>query len=595
MMSEDKKDKKLSATDWMRRINRAKKYRESIADKQKWSDILKAYEGEYQVDGSVIRQPAINMVFGYTDTAIARLYARDPYISVNAGRGNTIQRAHLLEKAVNYEKKSMGLKGTVEKVLRDAILVGHGWIKYGFIGIVGEKPVETSSQNNPSDAAIENVSEFIKDGEVFVSHVPFEDIVFDTDLATDPPYDCRWIAHRIVKPVSAWKASKFYENTGSITSNISVLDTDGKKVDERLKDADQELFEAWEVHDKDSNRIYVVAESLDKFMRNEENVKEMLGLPFSMLKFNPIPKKPYPLSDIFLIMPQILERIRLRGAQLSHIKRWSRQLSVEKGSMSEIEMEKFAMGQDGAVTQREKGSVPPTPIQYAPLQDEIFLLDDLIQKDMDTTIGQNEVDRGGETKGKGKATKYEIQQQQQGTAGRGQKRQDKLEDFLGEVFSKIIALMKQFQTTEKYVSITGMTASQVTEELGLGPDKVTEGAGGISFTKDDIQGEYDIEVKAGSTLPMNKENRIRVIEGLLNVMPNMGMQPGNPLQIAVLSELLRELDMQEAIKAFDEMKTATPQPNPGPQGAPGNLPPGGPAPVAPPAPVQPPPGQAPLQ
>lgn len=572
------KEKKVSPREWIKRINRAKKFRDQVKDKQHWDQIQEEYEGEYKIAGTTIKYPPINMVFGYVDTGISKLYFKDPYISVNAKSGKYVNRAPLVEKVINYLVRELGIKKEVEKILRDALMVGHGWVKFGYSGEIQE---EEQKEGQTS----EEINEFIKDGEVFVIHVPYEDILFDVTLCKDPPYDCRWIAHRIVKPLEAFKNSKLYKNTDGLKSNISALDMSGQKIEKELHDSDLEMFEAWEIHDKDSNKVFVVADKTDKFLREDDNVLEMEGLPFSMLKFNPIPKKPYPLSDIFIIEPQILERIKLRGAQLNHIKRWSRQLSIEKGSMSKEEMEKFSMGVDGGVTQREKGTAPPSPIQYAPLQDEIFVLDDLIQKDMDTEIGQNDVDRGGQARTKTK-TKYELQEQQQGIAGRTAKRQDKLEDFLEEVFRKVLQLVKQFQTTEKYVAITGMTPQEIMEKLGVGIDMLAPG--GIMFDKEDIQGEFDVEVKAGSTLPMNKANKIKVLEGLLEVLPKTGLQPGNPVSTAVIKDLLRELDLQDAIKAMEDMENKAA----GPQAGPGVPPPGpvAPPPVGPPAPLPPGPG-----
>jgi ribosomal protein L12E/L44/L45/RPP1/RPP2 len=565
-----------SASGWLKRISRAKKYRDQIKDKQGWDTNLEAYEGDYKINSQIVKSPPINIVFGYVDTGIAKMYARDPYFSVNAGRGNTIERAHLLEKVVNWLKKEIKLKGEVERVLRDTYIASMGWIKVGFAGEIGEKPVDTDDETK-------GMAETVDKGEVFAKFVPWEDILFDVTLCSDPPYDCPWIAHRIVKPLQDWKDSKLYEWPEDIKPNLSTLSPDGKKVDEKLKDADTDLFEVWEIHDTVTNKIYAVAEGVDKFGRDDENMAEMKGLPFVALKFNPIPKKPYPLADITIIMPQILERIKLRGGMLNHIKRWSRQMTVEKGSHAPEEIDKFTNGIDGAVIQREKGSAPPTPIEYAALQSEIFVLDQLIQKDMDTVIGQNEVDRGAPAPGGGKKTKYELQEQQQGSASRNQKRQDKLEDFLGEVASKLVALMKQFYDTPRYVAITGMTVAEVVDKMGLKTDNVEPG--GVVFTKEDIQGEFDIEVKAGTTLPLNKENRIKASQGILEMIKDSGIQPGNPLQIAVIGEILRELDLQEAIKAFDQMKEQM-KTAPGPQAGPGTLPPGGPVAPA----VQPPPG-----
>ena len=563
--------KRISARQWMKRINRSLKFRDQVRDRQNWKRILEEYKGEYKVNSSGINSPPINLVYGYVHTAIPRIYFRDPHMSINPKGAESIGAARVLELVINYIFRELNLKNEVHRLLLDAFLYGHGWLKYGFIGKMGEAETEVPTEK----------SEYVKDEEIFAAYVPYEDVVFDVTLCQDPPHDCRWIAHRIIRPVSEIKDDTKYENTGKIKSNITARDAKGDKVDDALKDSDLELFEFWEVHDKDSNKIYCVAQNMDRFLRETENVYAMEGLPFSMLKFNMIPGEPYPLSDIFIIEAQILERIRLRASQLNHVKRWNRQLSIEINSMAKEEMEKFSQGIDGAITQRAKGSEPPTPIQYAPIPAESFQIDNLIQRDIDTVIGQSEVDRGGEAKTQTN-TKFELQGQLMATSSRQSLRQDKLEDFLEEVARKIIALVKQFQTTPKYIRITGMDEAQIAEAFaGMRTDST-----GIYFTKDDIQGEYDIEAKAGSTLPLNRENRVKIIESALNpvIAQVLGIMPGSPTSIALGKALFRELDMPEVSKAFDvqsqqmqQLQQSAPGLQMGPDGQP--LPPESPQPA----------------
>ena len=522
----------------MKRINRSIKFRDQVRDDQSWKRIHDEYKGNYRINALGVNSPPINLVYGYVHTAIPRIYFRDPHMSTNPKGAESISAARVLELVINYMFRELNLKNEVYRLLMDVFLFGHGWLKYGYIGTMGETESEVPTEN----------SEYIKEEEIFAAYVPYEDIVFDVTLCQDPPHDCRWIAHRIIRPVSEMKSDTKYDNTGKIKSNMTTRDSHGDKIDDALKDSDLELFEFWEVHDKDSNKIYCVAENMDRFLRETDNTYKMKGLPFSMLKFNMVPGEPYPLSDIFIIEAQILERVKLRASQLNHVKRWNRQLSIEINSMAKDEMEKFQQGIDGAITQRTKGSAPPTPIQYAPMPVEAFQIDDLIQRDIDTVIGQSEVDRGGQARTQTN-TKFELQGQQAATSARQSQRQDKLEDFLEEVASKIIQLIKQFQTTPKYVRITGMDEQQIAEAFG----GMRTDSTGLYFTKDDIQGEYDVEAKAGSTLPLNRENKVKIIESILDpaVAQVLGIMPGSPTAIALGKALFQELDMLEVSKAFD--------------------------------------------
>lgn len=568
----EKDDKRLTARKWMERIKRSLKYREQVAQEQNWDRIQKEYEGKYFEQNSSVQKPPINLVFGYVDTAIARIYFRDPHMTINPRGAESINAARILELDVNYAFSKLRLKEANERVLKDTFLISHGWLKLGYVSNTGEMSSDPGTEP----------TEYIKDEEIFISYVPWKDIIFDTSLSKDPPHDCRWIAHRIVKPLSEMKDSKTYTNTGKLTSNVAVRDAKGEKIPQEEMKSDDELFEFWEVTDLDTRKVYAVCDQSDKYLREDDYIYEMKGLNYCRLAFNIVNEKPYPLSDIYLIEPQILEQIKIRAQQINHIKRWSRQLNVEEGAMTSEEMEKFVQGVDGAVTQRKKGFAPPAPIEYAPMQAEIFALDDAIMRDKDSVIGQSEVDRGGQAKTKTK-TKYELQEIQQGTNVRQAKRQDKLEDFLEEVTEKYIALVKQFQDTPKYVRITGMKPEEIAAAFSNIPG-VTVDATGIHFTKESIQGEYDIEAKAGSTLPLNRENKVKLLTTTVEMLQPLGIPPGSPTAIAVTKALFRELDMKEIELAYEQQAqqmAAMPPPQPGmTPGTPGQ-PPGAPPPKPP--------------
>lgn len=593
----EKDDKRITARKWMERIKRCLKNREQVAQDQNWERLQKEYEGKYLDQSTDKQKPPINLVFGYVDTAKSRIYFRDPHMTINPRGANSIKAAQILELDVNYSFSQMRIKEVVDRGLTDTLVIGHGWAKLG---------VHTETGEMLSDPGTEP-SEYIKNSEIFVSYVPWDDVIFDNSLSKDPPHDCRWIAHRIVKPLDEVKSNKAYTNTAKLKSNIATRDSKGNKIpDGIIKESDVELLEFWEVTDLDTMKVYAVCDQSDKYLREDDYIYEMKGLNWVRLGFNIVNGKPYPLSDIYLIEPQILEQIKIRAAQINHIKRWARQLNVEEGAMTKEEIEKFSQGVDGAVTQRKKGFAPPVPIEYAMMQTEIFALDDALSRDKDAVIGQSAVDRGGPAQTKTK-TKFELQEVQQGTNIRQARRQDKLEDFMEELTEKYVALVKQFQDTPKYVRITGMKPEEIMQAFGNLPG-VQVDANGIHFTKEAIQGEYDIEAKAGSTLPLNRENKVKLLETTIEMFPKLGIAPNSPVAMAVTKALFRELDMKDVENAYDQQVQAMQNMPPAPPGIPGGpLPVGIPGPLPPAVkpkvshvvhhpgpPLVPPPGQPPI-
>lgn len=576
--------KDLTVHDWSKRISAAEKVRDKERDRQGWMRFLEEYQGNYRTGlGSLnnlaqIGVPPINLVYGYVHSEIPKLYFRDPYSTVNPAKGNTIQRAKIMEPSLNYIKRELNLKYENFKVLLDALLIGHSWMKFG--------------HSSEIEKAEDGQSEFIKNEEIFAVHVPWDEMLFDNYISKDPPYDSRWLDHSIIKPLD--EARDAY-NAPGLKSNISLSEDKRDQRGNIEEPPDIQLVKLHETYDRDRKKILVWAEGYDRYLDKRDNPYEMEGFNFTMLKFNKVPGKPYPLSDIFLIEPQILERIKIRASQINHIKRWNRQLSIEEGSMSKEELEKLALGIDGAITERKRGSMAPQPLQYATMQAEIFQLDSLIDRDMTDVIGQTSMDRGGEAKTETN-TLGEAEMQQSSSSLRASKRQDTLEDFVEEGDRKIIQLLKQFQDVPRYVAITGKTPEQVIAELGPEVGARFDGQG-LHFTKDDIQGEYDVDVKAGTSVPLNKNNRDKMLIKLLDLGPGIGIQPNGPVSREIGKELMRDMELKAVEKAYEEEEMAMKAPPPSPMPAPGLPPMPPPMPESlPPPPVgeMPMPGSLPL-
>ena len=131
---------KTGPNKWLARIESSVKFREKEDGEKGWRRFLEMYQGVYPSIGSnsARRVIPINLVFSYVHTEIPRLYFRDPFISVNAMGQGFIDRAKILEVAVNYLLRELNFKHEIFKVLLDTLLVGHGWLKFGYSGTFGQ-------------------------------------------------------------------------------------------------------------------------------------------------------------------------------------------------------------------------------------------------------------------------------------------------------------------------------------------------------------------------------------------------------------------------------------------------------------------------
>jgi hypothetical protein len=73
----------------------------------------------------------------------------------------------------------------------------------------------------------------------------------------------------------------------------------------------------------------------------------------------------------------------------------------------------------------------------------------------------------------------------------------------------------------------------------------------ITFSKEDIQGEYDVEVRAGSTLALDKQARTQILSLILEKAAQLAALPSIPPFLeTVIEELLRDYDIESIKEAF---------------------------------------------
>lgn len=540
-------------TTWLSRIKRAEKVRDRADKKYGYTRATKMYQNDFAsamptfLDGLTIMP--INEVYAYMKAFIPSVYARDPYIVANPRGYQHIAAAKIAELYINAKWRDMRLKKDVKRCMLDAGLA-EGWMKVGYSAVFGS--IEPEEKGKPGLEP----SEYIVDEEIFAARVSWRHMVKDPD-AVDGIHDARWVAQRIIKPLEAVKASAVYENTADLQPSF-VVDgmSDTEMADRRLdmSGEDEIAYAAlWEIWDRDTNRVYTISEGNSKYLKNEKWPYKMEGFPYVLLRFNDNPDEPYAPNLIDPWIHQLWEKMKLRALTLDHIKRFNRQLSIEEGAMTPAEIKKLAEGKTAAVTKRKKGTDVPQPIPYPQVQTDIYAVESRIDLDKDNVSGQPNAVRSAPQKTQSR-TLGEIDRLIAAFNARQAEPEDVLEDFCEEVAYKLLKLSMQFMSGEQYVRATQKDISEIAEAL---VDPITGASRfdgiGFKFSRADIQNlEVEIDVKSGSTLPLNREARTEAVSGLLKLGPTLGIQPGGKVSRTLGKSLLSELELKEVERAYDE-------------------------------------------
>ena len=589
---------------WLRTISSTVIWRDGIGQKAGWKRFISEYKNNWDFLQSMVSIPIIplNLVYSYVKTEIARMYFRDPWVTVNAKRMEDVGAAQIAEQILNYTWGEIKLKAQIKLALLEALLVGHSWIKVGYaaeFGTVESQPKEEKPKpGRPSLKKFKEVetNEYIKSENVFAYYVPWNQVIFDPSATFPATHNARWMAHKIVKPYRAVVQSGIYEHTdelkpaGGIEDPNNVYDTPDSIKEGQGKDVKSVTL--WEIYDLDHQVVTTVSPSCKKKLR-EIPLPEYLagGFPFVQIAFNPLPGEVYPMSDIAPHEAQIIEMIKLVSIEINHLKRWNRQLIVGPDTFVPDEEAKFKDANDGAIIKASrptfKDEIFVAP--YAPVQSDIYGVFTQVYQLWQMISGQTATDQGGQAKTQTR-TLGELRMSLQGSKARPEEKVDVLEDSISEVARKLLTIMQKKYDLPKIARIVGEKSvrekifkvlpnrpsaqPQMPQQPGVPgapppaqqPNPVADQSFGsefgFSWNRTDIMGEMDVDVLAGSTVPMDRESQLEILEKMLPILQAAGVQPGSPAAKSYAREMTRLAGLMSMETVMDIADQQPPQPPP---------------------------------
>ena len=574
--SPNPEEEKSEVKHWLSAIKQAKKWRDdqpAFKDAQRFIDEYKG-KWDWLAQGIKIALVPINLVFAYVKTEIARLSFHDPWITVNAKRSEDLGAARIAEQVINYTWRELNLKRQIKLALMDAELPGHGWIKVGYTaetGTVESKPKEEPVKRGPGrpkkEEAVVDTNPNVKSENVFAYHIPYKNVVFDP-TATWPAMDsARWVAIQWEKPLRAVKESGLYDHT----EDLKPISEEGEKAPVAEKYRDANIVRGWEIYDLDHMKILTVSQGCEYYLREMDYPEWLSGsYPLVEFSFNPVPDSVYPMSDIAPHEPQIVELTKMMAIMMNHLKRWNRQIFTRPGFMTDENKDNFKNSNDGAVIEvqgdmQKDFMIPP----YAPVQQDIYGVWNLAMDMWKNICGQSAVTRGAEARAQTR-TLGELRMQLQGGQARSDEKLDMLEDSIAEVARKLLSIMQKTYDIPRLARIVGtkklldVLKTRPTAQLGnaLQPQSST-GEEGFSWNKEDIHGEMDVDVIAGSTAPMDAESQLDMMEKAGPVLLQaLASVPGSPAAKEYVLEFVRLLRIPSLEAIVDLAEQQPPQPPP---------------------------------
>jgi len=316
----------------------------------------------------------------------------------------------------------------------------------------------------------------------------------------------------------------------------------------------------FEFYDIENNTMAVVPQSGAEFLVDPSPMPYAYGQPFVMLRNYDVPDYFYPMGDLESIESLQLELDKTRSQLVNARKRYARKYLYHERSFGPEGREALESDEDGrlvpVVDENKPLSEVVIPMPQTPLSADVYNFSAIIEEDINTVSGVSEYARGQMPEIRRTATEASI------IADAGNSRvAEKLaivELAIAHVARRVVQVMQQF-----------MTGEQMARVAIAGPQDMF-----ITYTRDDIVGEFDFSVEAGSTQPINDTVRKRqAVELLQALAPFVGtvVDPGALVRYV----LQNSFGVKDPDKFLMQQQPMAPEGGEAPQGAPQGMPPGG--------------------
>lgn len=530
------------------RITAAKRWREDEEYDKTWKRLRDIYRLKMLRGWSDDDRIAVAVAFSTINVIGPSVAVNYPKITVASRAGDPDQqnKAAMVEAITNYWWRHYDFREENRRVVQDFLIYGHGWGKVGWK--YSERPRVLHPEERAEGIAEQNniLDEFAQDNphlaadlptynDVQEAHptevvepiedAPFFERVSPFDVFVDPEAtsmkDVQWIAQRIVMPLEVAKRDERFKQGAR-----RKLRADGSlkwfnKDQQANVPEDQGRVTVWEFYDLLDGTMSIFADSQGDlgFLVDPIDFPYPYGHPFVMLRNYEVPDQFYTLGEIEAIEPLQNELNATRSAMVL-----ARKLDIPKYM---IRKDAFDVDALDALTSNDTNALIPirddTPftdaIAAVPRNDANAQFyqnhSEVIESDIDRVTGVNEYMRGALPEIRRTATEANIIQD--AANARAADKLARVESFIAEVAERLVQLAQTFLTTEQVARITSPQGSQVW----------------VPYAREDIEGEFDFEVEAGSTQPMDESTRRQQAIQMLNTLAPLIGQVIDPTAMAL--------------------------------------------------------------
>lgn len=519
----------LTVDEWIEELDRGFDFRRRYGLEDTWAQ----NEALFFNVGQDQDTSAPNIILSSGDALLSTLSVPYPFIDIQPERYDAVEGATILRRLNNKLVKSMGIRQEVPHATINAFLFGVGIMKVGYDSEFGYDPTQdamggtggfTFSQHDKDGNLIEFKG--AQPGMPWVESVLPHDII--VPWGTLWLKKAEWIAHRVVRHIDAIKADPKYSGKKDLQPNMSMKDfvqsyvtpTKPWRIGETQVmqgqdvEGECEYVELFEIHDRRTKKIYVIATGHDKFLRNEEDHMQVHGLPFVELSFVPRVRAFWRTSDATYLRQAQAELLDITIQSTKQRRLGALKFLYSKGAITEAELMKLLSTHIGVAAAVEGGfDIDKVIKTFQPTQNpQIYMEAEQVRRNSREIIGMSR-NQAGEFESTGRRTATEAGIVDQASQMRANRRFLAVADMYTEVFEKVNRIITKFWKTPRLIDVIGENGLQTW----------------VTYVGAQLKGEYSYSVGFSQDPPLSPMQRK---QNALGIYQAMSQDPTvNPLEL----------------------------------------------------------------
>ena len=510
---------------YRKQVDQSKRWRKEDKYDKTWRRMIDMYRGKHYDKMSEEDRMLVNMSFSTINVIAPSVAVNHPKITVGARQPKDGDRAVITEAIINYWWRHFDCQSALRRAVDDYLIMGHAWVKVGYRFVEEEKVINMDGDSNSSDVTDGNPDAPSMETEMVVlEDRPFVERVSPFNIYVNPEatniQDLRWIAQRIKRPLTDVQNDKRYNRTARMDATPSSWSKWGDTEDRpRMEYNKQDAFvDVWEFYDISRNTMAVFCDGGDGFLINPRRIPYAFGHPFVMMRNYDVPEHFYPIGELEAIEPLQLELNETRTQMMNHRKRFARKWLYKESAFDTDGRNALESDEDNVMVpvmgdEPLGGVVVPMPAVINP--PDMYNVSNMILGDIDRISGVGEFMRGGQSEISRTAT--EAAMMQDAMNARTSDKLAEIERTIAGCARRLIGLAQQFMTGDQVIRVVGSSAMPIW----------------VTFDRDYITGEFDFEVEAGSTQPVNESFRRQMALQMVDAMaPFMGTGVIDPAALA---------------------------------------------------------------